>query len=252
MGHNNTRRDFLKVSLVFTAGTILLPLNVFSKAQYTHAERILLGIEKPDDLTSGAFLLRKEAGDAFLKMQAAAKEQGISMYSQSSYRSFNRQMGIWERKYNLYASKKMKEGDICQKIIEYSTVPGTSRHHWGTDLDIIDSAQRLPSNPLIEGHFLGTGVYSKLYAWMKEHANSFGFYEVYTNAQNRQGFKYEPWHWSYAPLAIPMLNDFLKIDLVEFYDKTEIKGHDSLNKDFIKKYVAENMLDINPILLPKE
>ena len=240
MGYDNTRRDFLKVSFIFTAGTILLPLNVFSKTQFSHEERILLGIEKPDDLTSGAFLLRKEAGEAFAKMQAAAKENGIAMYSQSSYRSFNRQMGIWERKFNLYAAKKMKEDDICAKITEYSTIPGTSRHHWGTDLDIIDSAHRLPSNPLSEGHFLGNGVYSKLYKWMKVHANSFGFYEVYTNVENRKGFKFEPWHWSYAPLSVPMLKDFLKI-----------KGHDELNKDFFKKYIAEHLLDINPVLLPK-
>ena len=24
------------------------------------------------------------------------------------------------------------------EIIRFSTVPGTSRHHWGTDIDIID------------------------------------------------------------------------------------------------------------------
>ena len=33
----------------------------------------------------------------------------------------------------------MDDEAAIDKIIEYSTLPGTSRHHWGTDIDIIDA-----------------------------------------------------------------------------------------------------------------
>ena len=249
MGNDTTRRSFLKSFSIFSLGVLIIP-RALANTHFSHEERILLGIEKPDDLTSGSFRLRKEAGDSFIAMQEAALKDGIQIYSQSSYRSFNRQLGIWERKFDKYSSQKMKGKDICDKIIEYSTVPGTSRHHWGTDVDVIDAAHRIPQNPLSEGHFKKDGVYFKLYDWMRFNAHNFGFYEVYTNNELRSGFEYEPWHWSYKKLSVPMLEEFMKIDLVEFYEKSEMKGHEFLSKDFLEKYIKENLLDINSVLLP--
>lgn len=222
-----------------------------AKTLFTHEERILLGIEKPDDLINGGFILRKKAGEAFKKMQKAALKEGIEIYSQSSYRSFNRQKGIWDRKYDKYISQKMKGKDACKKIIEYSTIPGTSRHHWGTEVDIIDASKKLPSNPLSASHFKKGGMYHDLYDWMRFNAHNFGFYEVYTNNELRLGFEYEPWHWSFKELSVPMMEDFLKLDLVKFYDKAELKGHEYLSKDFIKKYRQQHLMDINFVLIPK-
>lgn len=250
MGHDTTRREFLKTASLFSLGVLIIP-SALATTHFSHEERILLGIEKPDDLTSGAFRLRSEAGESFVAMQKAALNEGVEIYSQSSYRSFNRQLGIWERKYDKYTSQRMKGKDACNKIIKYSTVPGTSRHHWGTDVDIIDAKHRLPSNPLSESHFKKGGVYYKLYDWMRFNAHNYGFYEVYTNNEMRTGFEYEPWHWSYKKQSQPMLEQFMKIDLVEFYEKSKMKGHEYLSKDFLKKYIKENLLDINTVLLPK-
>lgn len=76
--------------------------------------------------------------------------------------------------------------------MEYSTIPGTSRHHWGTDIDIIDANQPYKGDPLESDKFHGDGPFCALKEWMDLHANTFGFYLVYTDNDKRTGFYYEP------------------------------------------------------------
>ena len=93
------------------------------------------------DLYGEDINLRKEAHDAFVKMRDAAAKEGIKMQVVSSYRSFYRQASIFEAKYERYTDVDgMEPLPAIDKIIEYSTIPGTSRHHWGTDVDIIDGS----------------------------------------------------------------------------------------------------------------
>ena len=84
---------------------------------------------------------------------------------------------------------------------------------------------------------------------MDEHAESFEFYEVYTNDANRKGFKYEPWHFSYAPVSKPMLQAYKKLDIKEILSEEKVKGSTHFSDAFIQKYRTENILDINPKLL---
>lgn len=74
--------------------------------------------------------LRKETYIAFLKMEEAAKKDGVNLKITSATRNFNAQKNIWGNKWagiaDLNGLEKFK------KILEYSAAPGTSRHHWGT------------------------------------------------------------------------------------------------------------------------
>ena len=71
-------------------------------------------------------------------------------------------------------------------------MPTTSRHHWGTDIDL---------NSLSNSYF-EQGKGKKEYEWLIENANKYGFYQVYTSKENgRTGYNLEKWHWSYLPLA---------------------------------------------------
>ena len=72
-------------------------------------------------------------------------------------------------------------------------MPGTSRHHWGTDIDL---------NYLSNVHF-ESGNGKALYEWMRQNAHDFGFCQPYTEKNNRRpnGYEEEKWHWSYMPLA---------------------------------------------------
>ncbi|WP_415375580.1 M15 family metallopeptidase [Patiriisocius sp. Uisw_017] len=193
--------------------------------------------------------MHKEAKSAFLRMKVEAEKQGIQIEIVSAYRSFQRQKEIYEGKYNRFTKQGLEPLAAIEKITEYSTIPGTSRHHWGTDIDIIDSNAPRPKSVLQADNFHGTGPYCKLKDWLNEHAESFGFYEVYTNNENRKGFEYEPWHFTYAPVSIPMLEAYKKLDVKKILEEENLLGSEYFTTQFIDKYRMQNILDINPKLL---
>jgi len=240
------RRIFLKKISLSGIMLSIIPLNVFSKIQLPSNELIGKGNPK---LFGVNYRLKKEAHTAFIKMKSEALKKGINIQVISSYRSFNHQNRIWTRKYNSYTQQGLTPEKAINKIIEYSTIPGTSRHHWGTDLDIIDSNPKQPANVLNEDHFHGNGPYCKLKEWMDSYANSFGFYLVYTDNANRKGFKYEPWHYSYKPLSKNYLEDYQKLNLIKILKQENLKGSQFITEEFIKNYINDNILDINPKLL---
>lgn len=134
--------------------------------------------------------LNKEVYNAFLEMYDAAKKDGINLTILSGTRNFEEQKAIWERKWKKYNA--LKPTDRAKKILEYSSMPSSSRHHWGTDLDL---------NSLSNSYF-SSGKGKTIYNWLNENANNFGFYQVYTSKDNgRTGYNLEKWHWSYLPLA---------------------------------------------------
>ena len=75
------------------------------------------------------------------------------------------------------------------------------------------------------------------------------FILVYTNEEERKGFHYEPWHYSYAPLSVSYLKRYSENYLLQKMAKdTTLLGHQHLSKDFMRRYFAENIMDINPAL----
>lgn len=194
--------------------------------------------------------LRKAAHDAFLEMKKAAFSDGYDIKIVSSYRDFYRQEGIWERKYLSYTEdERLSPLKAIDKIIEYSTIPGTSRHHWGTDIDIIDGYPKASGDVLVPEKFESGGPYEGLKLWLDENSEKFGFYLVYTKDPRRRGFKYEPWHYSYAPLSIPMLTAYRKLNVMKLLLQEEFLGIEHFTAGFIRTYVQDHILDINPKLL---
>ncbi|MFN2262228.1 MAG: D-alanyl-D-alanine carboxypeptidase family protein, partial [Psychroflexus sp.] len=90
----------------------------------------LLGLN-PSHLKSDTILLEEETFDSFLRMKSLAEEDGIKIKIVSGYRSFQRQKSIWETKFKQFSESKSPIEAISE-IITYSSIPGTSRHHWGT------------------------------------------------------------------------------------------------------------------------
>lgn len=240
------RKDFLKLFLANGAALSILPHFAFRNSNLSYEE--LIGKGHPQ-LYGDGFQVRKETFDAFTKMRHAALKAGISLQVVSSYRNFDHQNRIWERKYNNFTQQGLSPEAAIEKIIEYSTIPGTSRHHWGTDMDLIDGNVTSPKNVLSPGHFEGTGSFVRMKQWMEEHSQSYGFYLPYTNASNRKGFKYEPWHFSYKPLSYGYLQDYIKLGLKDILKNEALLGHEYLTESFLQRYWKENILDINPELL---
>ena len=250
---SQNRRDFIKNTMLFTLA-LGSPL-VFSKTwldteKTDFSDLDLMGKSNPK-LFGNGFNLRKETADSLAKLITEAKKNGFSPYVASSYRNYDHQKRIWDNKYVKFTQQqKLSPSQAIQKIILYSTIPGTSRHHWGTDFDIIDAAKGIVDNPLNEKHFNKNGVYHNFKLWMNENAESFGFYEVYTNDKNRKGFNYEPWHFSYLTTSCEMLREYINRNIISQIQSSNIKGSEYLTADFLNKYYSENIMDINKELIP--
>ncbi|MDX2285948.1 MAG: M15 family metallopeptidase [Bacteroidia bacterium] len=173
-------------------------LGLFDPAQEPGFARI------PDLYTSGnarGAWMQREALDAFVRMAAAAKQEGVSLTILSATRTFAYQTGIWEAK---WTGAREVEGENlalttsdpverARKILRYSAMPGASRHHWGTDIDL---------NALTNSHF-ESGAGLKTFQWLERRAAEFGFCRPYTakGAARPYGYEEEKWHWSYLPIA---------------------------------------------------
>jgi len=146
--------------------------------------------------------LRKDTYQAFLKMHQSAADDGIDLKILSATRNFNAQKRIWEGKWtgkrlvqngeNL-ATSTPNPKERALKILRWSSMPGSSRHHWGTDIDLND----------FENEYFESGEGLKVYDWLTEHAAAFGFCQPYTpkNDLRPNGYNEEKWHWSYLPIA---------------------------------------------------
>ena len=242
------RRHFIKSAFASGIAFSVIPQLAFQSDTNQLSYEELIGKGNPN-LYGNGYKLRKEAHEAFTRLKTEALKSDIRIQVVSSYRGYDHQNRIWERKYNRNINNGLSPQESINKIIEYSTIPGTSRHHWGTDLDIIDANVAQPSSVLQPRHFEENGCYRKLKLWMDEHANAFGFYLVYTNATQRKGFKYEPWHYSYKPLSNHYLSQYLSLNIKDIITNENLKGNDYFSDEFITKYLNDNILDINPELL---
>ena len=140
--------------------------------------------------------LRREARDAFVRMHEAAAKAGISLTALSATRTFGDQASIWNRKWNGAQRMGMAPVDRALDILQSSSMPGSSRHHWGTDVDMHS----------LEPEDFKQGEGARTLTWLRGHAGNYGFVEVYTPEANRPGYQPEAWHWSYAPLSVAYLN----------------------------------------------
>ncbi len=177
--------------------------------------------------------LRKQAYASFTKMYDAAQKEGLSLTIVSAFRSFYHQKSIWESK---WTGKRKVHGkdlskstpDIYQRakiILQYSSMPGSSRHHWGTDIDIYS----------LENENFEKGMGLKIYKWLNTHASEYGFYQTYT-ANRPYGYEEEKWHWSYLPIAKPMIKAFMEqISIKDFQGFQGSQTADSMK--IIEHYV---------------
>jgi len=185
---------------------------------------------------------------AYEKMRKAAAKVGIDIKVVSAHRSYYRQREIWNTKYSSFISEGLTGKDAIQKIINYSTLPGTSRHHWGTDIDIIDNANPQSGDVLLAEKFYGDGPSSALRSWMNQNAADYGFLEVYTDHPKRKGFAHEPWHYTYHSLSKAYLEVLINHAISEIAKDDQLLGREFLDAEFFNRYSREHLLDINPVL----
>lgn len=107
---------------------------------------------------------------------------------------------------------KLPSADRFNEILRFSSLPGTSRHHWGTDVDF-NSTTNTEWEPPTSTSRSGRTHY-QLGRWLAANAPTAGFVLTYTprpasGAAGRMGgYDPEPWHYSYAPIAAPLRTMF--------------------------------------------
>lgn len=211
-----------------SSGEILSPGNIsvdFVTGQFEfedHPDFVLVA----DSLTDKEIYLQRPTYDAFLEMAAHARKDSVDLIIVSGTRNFMVQKSIWERKWE--NSEEETDMAKAKEILLYSSMPMTSRHHWGTDIDL----NRLTNSWFEEGEG------KKVYDWLLKHANDYGFYQPYTDKSRngRTGYEEEKWHWTFMPLAKPYL-DFYNSNVTN-EDITGFEGSElATDIDMVKNYV---------------
>jgi LAS superfamily LD-carboxypeptidase LdcB len=165
------------------------------------------------ELTEPPCRLHRAVVQPFQQLRAAAAAAGMDLVPLSSFRDFDRQLTIWNGKHRGERELLAADGSVLdaralddearvETILHWSALPGASRHHWGTDMDVID-ANAIPPGyrpRLVSEEYAAGGVFARLDEWLAANAAGHGFYRPY--ATWRGGVQPEPWHLSYAPLAM--------------------------------------------------
>ena len=200
----------------------------FVPVQTIHADR------------SGLYLQR-EVYEAFIEMSDLALRDGHQLVIRSATRNFEAQKLIWERKWR--GEVKLSSGIAANQItdptnralaiLKFSSMPGTSRHHWGTDLDL----------NAFNNRYFESGPGLEIYRWLQKHAPSFGFCQPYTakGPGRPNGFEEEKWHWTYMPIAQVLQNQ-----AAQFLVDSNIVGFAGAEQASAIHIVEKYILGIDP------
>ena len=180
-------------------------------------------------------VLHPQAAAALLAMRAAASKDGIEVQAVSGFRDFAQQLAIWNGKFlgtrkllsvdnRPIDAAQLGDAERVAAILVWSALPGASRHHWGSDCDVIDRGA-LPAGArieLLDTDYATGGRHARLSAWLAARAHDFGFFRPYD--RDRGGVQPEPWHLSFAPVAGPAL-EALSVELLsEALANAELAG----------------------------
>jgi len=127
----------------------------------------------------GKFKMDATCAGAMEEMMAAAKEDGITLKINNSYRSKKTQQGMWETRRVKYMGQGMTLAEADAYIGRSVAVPGTSEHQTGLAADIKGS--------------------QKVYDWLAENSWKYGFILRYPDDKiDITGIIFEPWHFRYV------------------------------------------------------
>lgn len=209
-----------------TAEKILTPEYLVGKHDY-YNDSLFTEIPAHMAYRTKMYLL-DDVYDAYFKMYQAAKKDGVSLKIISAARTFEEQKWIWEDKWKKNKAQFPADTSLSKYIMQYSAMPGTSRHHWGTEVDL---------NSTSDSYF-ATATGAKVYEWLVNHAGTYGFCQTYDNKgmSRHSGYNEEKWHWSYFPISDSLLTQYAK--MVQYAHIQGFSGDNTAKElDVISNYV---------------
>lgn len=185
-------------------------------------------------LSGSSKSIHREMVTSWNDLVTKAQHQGFEPLIVSGFRDFAAQLTIWNAKASgqrvvLDSTSQpvdvlsLSPRDRVLAILRWSALPGASRHHWGTDIDVIDARALTPGYQvqLVTEEFVGVGPFAALHEWLDGAMAEFGFFRPY--AEDRGGVAPERWHLSYAPLANQYDERYTEAVLVRAIETVSIK-----------------------------
>ena len=216
------------------------------------SDLFLLGKDASDliEVSPALFLLPKTI-QAFQKLHALGQKEGFDLKIVSAYRSYEAQKSIWQAKAQGQRPLLADDGspldfsslsaqEILQAMLRWSAIPGASRHHWGSDFDVIDSQalqQVLKKDPsfkveLTPQEVAPEGVFGPMHLWLDQliqAQEAFGFFRPYET--DRGGVAPEKWHLSFRPLSEGFLNQYTLELFTQMIEQSDLHFKDLLLED---------------------
>ena len=185
--------------------------------------------------------LQAQAMKAFQGLQQSAVKNGFNLQPVSSFRDFARQQLIWNGKFNGERKVHDDAGNAldlthldswqkAQAILRWSALPGGSRHHWGTEIDIFDP-DLLPQGQTLQlepWEYEKGGYFFELSEFLTENLPHFDFALPFMQMPKNKKIGHEPWHISYLPLAEQAAKQFSSEILTLSWQNEEIGGKTAL------------------------
>lgn len=153
------------------------------------------------------------AADALEQMLADARAAGYNMYLVSAYRTYDYQVGLYNRKVNEYLNLGYDQQTAESEAAKWVAIPGTSEHCIGLAADIVSSTWYNYNSDLTED-FEDT----EHFEWLYEHCADYGFILRFPkNREATTGISYEPWHYRYVGVEAAKYIMENNITLEEFH-----------------------------------
>lgn len=191
--------------------------------------------------------LHQDALAPFLQLKQTALSDDIDLAIASSFRDFERQLLIWDQKFSgvrpvysktgeLINMNRLSEWQKVEAILAFSALPGASRHHWGTDIDVfdknaVDAEYKIQLSP---DEYQQGGPFYKLSKWLINNVKSHQFFLPYLS--ENAGIAQELWHISYYPKAVEYQQYLQKNpdSLLQLLQKNDIAGISVISEHFDK------------------
>lgn len=123
-------------------------------------------------------------------MMDAARAEGFQPLICSSFRSWDKQSELFQKKVQSYLAEGSSQARAEEQAAYWVARPGTSEHQMGLAVDIVDKEYQLLDRAQEE---------RPVQKWLMNHCAEYGFILRYpTEKSNITGVGYEPWHYRYV------------------------------------------------------
>ncbi len=200
-----------------------------------------------------SFVVHKDALDGFSFFLDEIRNAGFQYKIISTLRTFEHQKKIWEAKVlgdrpimDKQGSKPIQNvqeltpNEVLWSILRYSALPGLSRHHWGSEMDIVavkENAIMPKKIELTPAEFAPDGPFYDFSLFLRDFTSSqigHQFFRPYITPLRPAYLGPEPWHISYRPLSEEIYRNF-RYDYAQDFLLSKIKEGTLLADEIAKE-----------------